>query len=270
MKKKTLTVLVTGAASGIGRATAAAFAAAGHTVYALDRCRVRAEVGIHPIAADITKNEELLAAADALRIEGVHLDAILCVAGIHTMASLIESEPSDILRLLEVNLLGTMMCCRLFHPLLKEDGRILLVTSEVATYDPLPFNGLYNVSKVALESYAQALRQEMNLLGQKVITVRPGAVATPLASGTSGGARALADSTRLFRKEAPSFARLTERFIGVPVEPAVIGRLLLRVTEKRHPRLSYAKHRHLGLVLLSALPKRVQLAIVKLLVSREK
>ncbi len=270
MKEKRLTVLITGAASGIGRAAAECFAAAGHTVYALDRCKAKARPGIRPIVADITSREELLAVGDALRLQGITLDAILCVAGIHTMASLIESEPSNILRLLDVNLLGTMMTCRLLHPLLKEDGRIVLVTSEVATFDPLPFNGLYTVSKCALESYAQALRQEMNLLGQKVITVRPGAVATPLAGGTSGGARKLAEETRLFKKEAPSFARLTERFMGVPVEPAVIGRLLLRVTEKKHPRLSYAKHRHLGLILLSALPKRVQCGIVKLLVSRGK
>ncbi len=270
MKSKKLSVLVTGAASGIGRAAAACFAAKGHTVYALDRCKLQAEEGILPITADITSEEELLAVADALRLQNIALDAIVCAAGIHLMASLVESEPSDIRRLLDVNLLGTMMSCRYFHPLLKKDGRIVLVTSEVATYDPLPFNGLYNVSKTALESYAQALRQEMNLLGQRVITVRPGAVATPLAGGTGRAAEKLAEGTRLFRKEAPSFARLTGRFMGVPVEPEVIGRLLLRVTEKKHPRLSYAKHRHIGLILLSALPKRVQCGIVKWLVSRGK
>lgn len=270
MEQKKLTVLITGAASGIGRAAADCFATAGHTVYALDRQRIKPAPRIHPLTADVTSEEELLAVADALRIDGVTLDAILTVAGIHTMASLVESEPQDILGLLEVNLLGTMLTCRLFHPLLKRDGRIVLLTSEVGTYDPLPFNGLYTVSKNALESYAQALRQELNLLGQRVITVRPGAVSTPLALGTPGGARVLAENTRLFKREAPSFARLTERFMGVPVEPAVIGRLLLRVTEKKHPRLSYAKHRHTGLVLLSALPKRVQCAVVKWLVTRKK
>ena len=89
---------------------------------------------------------------------------------------------------------------RLFHSLLTESGRIILVTSEVAYLDPMPFNGLYSVSKTALECYAQALRQEINLLDQKVITIRPGAIKTPLCDGSLTDTESLAAATELYKK----------------------------------------------------------------------
>ena len=51
-----------------------------------------------------------------------------------------------------------------FNKLLKENGRIIITTSEVAPLAPMPFNGIYNVTKTALDSYSQALRQELNLI----------------------------------------------------------------------------------------------------------
>ena len=69
------------------------------------------------------------------------------------------------------------------------------MTSEVASLDPMPFNGLYNVSKTALDSYSQALRQELNLLGQVVITIKPGSIETPLSEGSLVDTKNLAENT---------------------------------------------------------------------------
>ena len=74
--------------------------------------------------------------------------------------------------------------------------------------DPLPFNGLYTVSKNALESYAQALRQELNLLNQKVITIRPGAIKTPLSSNSLTDTDKLAKDTILYQKQAGKFLNM--------------------------------------------------------------
>ena len=263
------TILVTGAASGIGRAAAAYFAERGYTVLALDILEMPPEDGIRPFRADVTSEAELSAVRDTLLSEGITLDVILSVAGLHRMASFVEGDFEVIRRLLDVNLLGVMQTNRVFHSLLAPGGRVVIVTSEVATYDPLPFNGLYTVSKCALESYAQALRQELALLGQKVVTVRPGAVETPLSGGTLSAAEQLEQRTVLFRREAAHFTRLTARFMGVPIKPERLAPTIFRAATARRPRLSYAKHRHVGLILLSCLPKRLQCAIVRLLLHRK-
>lgn len=269
MTNEKKSILITGAASGIGRAAARAFLDRGYTVYALDRDRIPEEEGLYSFTVDVRDEATLAAIAESLAKEELRLDAILCAAGIHRMSSLVEERTETLRRVVDVNLVGTMLVCRLFHRFLGEGGRILLVTSEVATYDPLPFNGLYSVTKVALESYAQALRQELSLLGQHVVTVRPGAVDTPLAADTGYEAAELAGGTELYLREAHRFATLTSRFQGKPTSPERVARLLVRAAEKKRPRYAYNCHRHAGLILLSALPKRWQCGIVGFLLHHD-
>ena len=264
-----MNVLITGAASGIGRATSELFANGGHSVYALDIKEITNGENIQTYIADITDEASLLSVKSALEAGRVKLDAIICVAGVHTMASLVESDFAKMKRLVDINLLGTMLTNRVFHSLLSERGRVVIVTSEVATYAPMPFNGLYNVSKTALDSYADALRQELNLLGQKVVVIRPGAIETPLAGASLSATEELAESTVLYKSQAKHFSSLVRKFTGTPMKPAKLAKLICRVTLKRRPRLAYSKNRNPGLVMLSLLPKRAQCAIIKLLLKRK-
>ena len=263
-----MNILITGAASGIGRALTAELLSLGHTVYALDICEIEAGERLIPLRADITGEEELSRVCELLSGNAVTLDSIICVAGIHRMASLVESDTETLESVIRVNLVGTMLTCRLLHPYLKEKGRVLIVTSEVASFDPLPFNGLYNVSKTALDAYAQALRQELGLLGQKVITVRPGAVETPLQNSSLSGTEALAEKTKLYKKQSKHFLYFVKHFMGTPMKPEKMARKIARIHEKRHPRLIYKIHQNAGLVLLSALPKRMQCAVIRWLLNR--
>ena len=266
---KNRTVLVIGSASGIGKATADRFLAEGSLVMGIDIANQADGANFTPITADIRDYAQLEGISDEA-FSGVKLDSIIFTAGVHTMASLAESEIADIKRLIEINLLGAMNCVRAFHKHLSESGRIIIVTSEVATYTPMPFNGLYNISKTALESYADALRQELNLIGQKVITVRPGSTDTPLARNTDAATKALVSATTLYKQESEHFCRLVENFKGKPISPEKIAETVYKAANKKHPKLSYAKHRSIGLVLLNALPKRTQLFMIKLLLKKKK
>ena len=260
-------VLITGAASGIGGALVEYFSMQGHTVYAVDVKEVEKRKDVVPFLADITDEESLVSVSRRLDKEDVELDALICVAGIHTMAALAETDFSRIKRVIDVNLIGTMLTCRVFHSRLSAKGRVIIVTSEVATYAPMPFNGLYNVSKTALDSYADALRQELNLLGQKVIAVRPGAIETPLANASLSATEALAESTVLYHREAKHFSHLVSRFTGTPMKPLRLAKVIYKATTVKHPRLAYSKNRNPGLVMLSILPKRAQCAIIKFLLN---
>ena len=262
-------VLITGAASGIGGALVDYFSMRGHTVYAIDVKEIEAREGIIPFLADITDEESLKTVSEYIKTDGAELDALVCVAGIHTMAALAETDFSRIKRVIDVNLIGTMLTCRVFHSNLSEKGRVIIVTSEVATYAPMPFNGLYNVSKTALDSYADALRQELNLLGQRVIAIRPGAIETPLANASLSATEALAASTVLYRREAKHFSSLVSRFTGTPMKPERLAALIYKAATVKHPRIAYSKNRNAGLVMLSILPRRVQCAIIKFLLNRK-
>lgn len=262
-------IFVTGAASGIGRATAKDFAAMGHTVYAIDVKMPEYIDGAMCFAADIRNESELTKIKRELSEKNVEIDAIVCIAGVHTMAALAESDFADIKRVIDINLLGTMLTVRVFHTLLAPGGRVVIVTSEVATYTPMPFNGLYSVSKTALDCYADALRQELNLLGQKVVAVRPGAVATPLAFSSADTTEILAEKTELYRNESRHFASLVKKFTGTPLPPEKMAKTVCKAVLTKHPRLAYSKHRNIGLVLLSILPKRLQCAMIKSLLKRK-
>ena len=270
MKNKMgLCVLVTGAASGIGKALTEQLSARGHRVYALDIAPIETKEGAVPFTCDVTDCGAIEDVLTALDTENVRLDAIVCAAGIHSMTSFVEGDVIKMKRLIEINLLGVMQTVRAYHRLLSPEGRVVIVTSEVAAYDPMPFNGLYNVSKTALECYAQSLRQELNLLGQMVITVRPGATETPLADSTTRSTRELSENTVLYKGQASRFLRLVNKFKGTPIPPEKIAAILCKAITAKHPRLVYTKHRSIGLVLLSLLPLRLQCAVIKLLLSRK-
>jgi NAD(P)-dependent dehydrogenase (short-subunit alcohol dehydrogenase family) len=262
---KAQTVLITGAASGIGAAVAERFLEDGHTVIGIDIKPGTNEKLADFYVADITSEEEMSKIKASLEARGIRLDAILNIAGIHRMASLVEDDFETLERVVRVNLVGTMLVNRIFHSLLSPNGRILIVTSEVAGIDPLPFNGIYSISKCALDSYAQALRQELNLIGQRVITIRPGAIETPLQEGSISATEALAERTELYKKQAYKFSRIAKAFMGKPMKAEELARLIYKATAAKHPKVIYNKHRSPGLVLLGLLPKNWQCAIIKLL-----
>ena len=266
MRKLPKTVFITGIASGIGRATAELLVASGHRVLGIDLypCEIS---GATSFVCDVTDEAAVGAIAERLSYLGISLDVIINVAGVHAMCSLVEGDYVKMKRLLEINLCGAMLVNKALHPLLAREGRVVIVTSEVAPLDPMPFNGLYSLSKTALDCYAQALRQELNLLGQSVVTVRPGAIETPLARGSLDATATLADTTELYRQEARHFLAITKRFMGTPMKPEALAKVIVKASTAKRPRLVYSKHRSPGLLLLNLLPKRWQCAVIKMLLN---
>ena len=264
-----MNVLITGVASGIGLALTKRFLENNHTVYGIDINEVLTRQNLISFKCDITNETTLKQVENYLVDNNVKLDMIINVAGIHKMASLVESNYDDLKKVIEINLCGTMLVNKTFHKHLTKKGKIIIVTSEVASFDPLPFNGLYNVSKTALEAYAQALRQELNLLGQKVITIQPGAIETPLSGGSLTATEKLANDTVLYQKQACHFLYLVKNFMGKPIKTEKLSKFIYKVSIKKRPKYTYKIHRSLGLVLLSILPKSWQCLIVKVLLNRK-
>lgn len=262
-------VLITGAASGLGRAAAAFFSQNGASVYALDRQPIPQMEGLVPFSADITSESSLLSVFERLRADSVQLDAIINFAGMIFIDNFLEVEESKLQKIFDVNLLGAMRVNKIFFPLLRKNGRILITTSEVAPLDPLPFNGIYSTTKTALDCYAQALRQEAGLLGYRVITVRPGAFHTPLAGGSIPSMHAMTQRSRYFGGQGERFETLMRKFTGKLQDPEVLAKKIYRIVNLRHPKNIYTVHSNPGLRLLALLPKGLQVRVVRLLVGRK-
>lgn len=262
-----LNVLITGAASGIGKAVMNYYLENNHKVYAVDITPIKIDnsTNLKSFTVDITNPNDIKEVKEYLLVNNIKLDLIINIAGIHKMASLVESNYELLTKVIDVNLNGPMLVNNILYPLLKKKGKIIITTSEVATMNPLPFNGIYSVSKTALDCYAQSLRQELNLLNQKVITIRPGAIQTPLQHGSLEDTSNLAQNTSLYKKESKKFLSITKKFMGKPLKVENLAKLIYKVSLKKNPKYTYKIHHNIGLKLLSILPKRLQCNIIKLI-----
>lgn len=257
------TILITGSASGIGEEVKKIFLENGYQVIGLDINNQLEVNNLISFKVDITNSDDLKKIKEYCLENNILLDGIINIAGIHKMASLVETNFSDIKKLIDINLLGTMLVNNTFHQILTKEGRVVIVTSEVGSMDPMPFNALYNISKTALDAYAQGLRQELNLINQKVITIKPGSIETPLSKGSLVDTEKLSNETKLYEKQASKFLRITKKFMGKTVKPEKVAVLIYKSYNKKNPKLIYRINRNPYLTILNLLPKRLQCFIIK-------
>ena len=131
-------VLVTGAYGGMGRAIVKALCERGYRVLALDKDTDEPQENVIPIKADITSPEQISAAYHCATQHTNTLFAIVHLAGVYMLDSLAEMSNHDFDRIISINLRGAFLINKTFLPLMKSGGRIIMVTSELATVDPCP------------------------------------------------------------------------------------------------------------------------------------
>ena len=257
-------IVVTGSGGGMGRAVCRLLLGRGYRVYGLDRRQEPLE-GLVPVTCDVT---DAAAVAEAAARVGEHtgrLDGIVHTAGIYDLDSLLEMEEERFCRVFEVNLFGVYRVNRAFAPMLERGGRIVIVTSELAPLDPLPFTGVYAVSKTALEGYAASLSMETDLLGIRVSVIRPGAVDTGLLGDSTRALDRFCEETALYTCNADRFRRVVNSVETRNVPPEAVAKKVLRALEQPRPRLVYNLNRNPLLRLLNVLPRRWQMAAIKLI-----
>ncbi len=196
---------MTGASTGIGEATARRLAAAGWTVHASVRQPGQAPSGTNELVFDVTDAEAVSAAARQVG----ELDALVDNAGIAVAAPLEFLPPEELVRQLDVNVVGQLRVVQAFLPALRRNrGRIVLMGS-IGGRSALPFLGAYAMSKFALEAMADALRLELQPWGIEVSIVEPGTIATPIWSKPQPTADALpAAGVELYGERAAKFRSL--------------------------------------------------------------
>jgi NADP-dependent 3-hydroxy acid dehydrogenase YdfG len=184
--QQTHTVVITGASSGIGAATARALSAQGHRVALLARRgeRIRAlaaELGAGALAveADVTDRDSLVAAAEQVQEELGRAAILINNAGVMLLGPFSTEQRADYRRMIEVNLLGAITATEVFLPQLRDGGGDLINISSVAGRTARSGNAVYAATKWGLGGFSEALRQELHP-DIRVMLIEPGAVATEL------------------------------------------------------------------------------------------
>jgi NAD(P)-dependent dehydrogenase (short-subunit alcohol dehydrogenase family) len=237
-------VLVSGASSGIGLASALRLARAGWRVHGGVRTTADAdalrEQGIEPVELDVTDAAQVAAVAEAV---GPELYGLVDNAGIAVAAPL-ELVPLDELRRqLEVNVIGQVAVLQAVLPALRQArGRVVLMGS-IGGRSALPFLGPYAASKHALEALADSLRVELRPFGILVSIVEPGSIATPI---WRKGAERAQELSADFEPEraalyAPAVARFREVALsrGLGVDPDMVAKAVEHALSASRPKARY-------------------------------
>lgn len=176
-------VLVTGATTGIGRATAEYLAKSGYFVYAGARKDADMEElnkidNVMAVRLDVTKQDQISEAVELIRHQGRGLWGLVNNAGVAVFAPLIEAKEADLKYVFDVNVFGVFRVTQAFAPMIIESkGRIVNISS-ISGFLSVGTAGIYAGSKHAVEAMTDSLAEELEPFGVKVSAVNPGGFAT--------------------------------------------------------------------------------------------
>jgi NAD(P)-dependent dehydrogenase (short-subunit alcohol dehydrogenase family) len=272
MKIKKQALLI-GALGGLGSATTKLLSKNGWHVFASD---IKEEIFDHfketayitPLVMDITNAESIQKAYQQISDRTIGLDAVIHVAGILKIGSLAELPVSELEKALEINLLGVYRVNQQFFPLLlQQKGRVIILSSEVARQTAAPFNGIYSISKYALEAYSDALRRELAFVGIKVVKIQPGPFKTDM---TRRAEQLFIDAQKdsvYFKKQLSKGVSYLPRVYKNAHDPVHVARMIMKALESSNPRTSYLLKADASRMLLDFLPVKWADKIIKRVLS---
>ena len=259
MKVKKQALLI-GASGGLGSATTNLLSNSGWHVFASDIDPVilddyRQSEDITPLVMDISDTESIQQAFKQISTLSSGLDAVIHVAGILKVGSVAEVPVSELEKALETNLLGVYRVNQQFLPMLQvQKGRIIILSSEVARQSAAPFNGIYAISKHALEAYSDALRRELTYLDIKVVKIQPGPFKTDMTKKAEQKFREAEGDSVYFKKQLSKGLSYLPRVYKRAHDPVRVARTILKSLEAANPRPAYLLKADASRMLLDFLP----------------
>ena len=243
------TVLITGAANGIGRATAMAFVKQGYKTYATDKDTSNMDelekLGCKIKYIDVTIDSDMVEAVKQIEQETGGVDILINNAGFGQNGVIEELSIDKIRKQFEVNVFGLIRMTQLVLPKMRERkiGRIINIGSVGGEFTT-PGASAYHASKWALESFNDGLRGELRQFGIEVVLIKPGGVYTnfmntanklypePMADGTYN------DFREKFIKQSNEIFDPNKNSFGV-LSPEKVASVILKAAQKRKPKTRY-------------------------------
>lgn len=237
MNKTKPVALVTGASSGIGKATAERLAAAGYKVYGTSRRAAQKAQPFEMLSLDVTSDESVeMAVAEVIRNEG-RIDLLVNNAGFGVAPGGAEESSIEQARsIFDTNFFGILRMTRAVAPHMRnqKSGRILNIGS-VLGFVPMPYGALYAATKHAIEGYSESLDHELRRWNIRVSVIEPAYTKTPF------DANFMEPDAKL---EAYSEARATvnkriKEVMETADSPSVVADVVLKAARTTKPKLRY-------------------------------
>lgn len=251
------TVLVTGAASGIGRAAALEFADAGWKVVATDRqdpadVDALTDAGCRTEQMDVTSDEQVAETVDAIRADVGAIDCLLNNAGVGQLGPTEDVPIERFEALYQVNVLGAIRCTQAVLPAMRAAGDGVVVNvGSVQGRTHFPGWAPYCSSKHALEGLTSSLRGEVRKFGVDVVLVEPAWVETGFGDGAEASIQGFerSDCYDTIYESLESRDRVDGDRLSV--SPERVATTLVSIAESENPDERYAVGLPARLVLLS-------------------
>ena len=248
MSEKSLqekTVLVTGASSGIGQATALALAAQGVKVAVSARRRDRLDALTQQIEGrggtalavecDVADAAQVRRTVQAVQEKWGRLDILVNSAGAAALGPILDADTEEWRRTLEINVLGLMYMVHAALPLMKAQGggHIVNISSTASRVAPSGM-GVYAASKWAVNAFSESLRQEAVAYKVRVTVIEPGMVATDFADSITAGPARDAIKARFASMQALEAADIAAAVLYAVMQPdhVSVNELLVRPREQ--------------------------------------
>lgn len=237
------TVLITGASSGIGKATAIYLAQNGYQVYGAAR---RAEklkeletYGIKPITLDVTKDESIVACVNRILEESGSVDVLINSAGLGSYGALEDVPMDEAKNQLEINLFAAARLIQLVLPGMRKNrfGKIVNISS-IGGKVGLPMGTWYHASKFAIEGLSDSLRNEVRQFGIDVIVIEPGGTKSEMVEIGGKDLMRVSGQTA-YAGLAKSLDKMYTAIEKSASEPIVIAKLIRKGIEAKNPKTRY-------------------------------
>ena len=239
-------VLVTGASSGIGEATARRLLADGYKVYAaarrVDRMRGLADAGAQVLPLDLTDDASIVQAVEAIQQREGRLDALINNAGYGSYGALEDVPLDEGRRQFEVNVFGLARLIQLCLPMMRaqRSGTVVNITS-IGGKMHEPMGSWYHATKFAVEGLSDCLRMELAPFGIDVVVVEPGGIRTEWGGIAQEGMLRYSGHTA-YAEQAQMHARMFSAGdkSSMVSPPEVVAKTIARALRATRPRTRYA------------------------------
>ena len=233
----TQTILVTGASSGIGRATARLLAERGFTVFGTARKPdPQKRESFTMLALDVRSDDSVRACVEQVIAKAGGIDVLVNNAGYTVTGAAEETSVEEAKAQLDTNFFGAVRMVNAVLPGMRAAGAGKVINiSSLAGNTAIPYSAFYSASKFALEGYSESLWYEIRPFGISVSLVEPGFVNTPIGEASPAAARPLPayDTTRT--RMLTAFGHALKA--GIP--PEHVARRVLQIIEQPNPGLRY-------------------------------
>jgi NAD(P)-dependent dehydrogenase (short-subunit alcohol dehydrogenase family) len=238
MKSHESIALVTGASSGIGKATAERLTTAGYKVYGTSRRGAHAGLrSFEMLPLDVTRDESVEAAVQELfRLEG-RIDLLVNNAGFGVApAGAEESSIEQARSIFETNFFGVVRMTRAVVPHMRRQGRGRIINiGSVLGFMPMPYGALYAATKHAIAGYSESLDHELRTRGIRVSVIEPAYTNTPF------DANLLEPDAKLdeYREIRAAVSKRVKEVMTTADHPGVVAEVVLKAATATQPKLRY-------------------------------